>query len=328
MKKLYLHIGTEKTGSTSIQHFLRDNKKQLSETGYFFHNNNTFKLARSFSEKIKNYHDVDSENVKKQHYEELINITKSCNNVIISCEFFHSRINTKSEIKNICDFFHGIFDEIVLICYLRDFAYLCESLYSTSIRFNNYINSDDKLITGNIPIFDQFVSECTPKHKYFNYMSFLDLWRNELKKENMKVALFNKESFFQGDLISDFSNKINLPLEESFNLNIPPKNESLSLEAQITLRAVHKGLKGEKRKKLATHIINNHSKKANLLSKAQYDKIFNDFLEVNISLNETFKLNKKSKLAFTYSPPKPKTPLRENDLMLIFSESLKITTEA
>lgn len=327
MKKLYLHIGTEKTGSTSIQHFLRDNKTQLSQSGYYFYNNNTFKLARSFSEKKKNYHEADSEKVKELHREELINITKNFNNIVISCEFFHSRINTKNEINSICDYFHEVFDEIILICYLRDFAYLCESLYSTSIRFNNYISADDELITGNIAPFEKFIIECSPRHKYYNYLEFLDLWSHELKEENIKVALFQKDSFFQGNLISDFSKKIDLPLNEEFNLSVPYKNESLSLEAQTILKSVHKTLKGEKRKKVVSHIINKHSKKSNLLTKKQYDKIFHDFLEINIALNEKFRINKESRLAFTYTPPKEKSIINEDDLIQIFSESIKITAE-
>ena len=34
MKTLYLHIGTPKTGTTSIQHFCYDNMNRLSEEGY------------------------------------------------------------------------------------------------------------------------------------------------------------------------------------------------------------------------------------------------------------------------------------------------------
>ena len=33
MKKLFLHIGTHKTGTTAIQIFLNENKKHLSNLG-------------------------------------------------------------------------------------------------------------------------------------------------------------------------------------------------------------------------------------------------------------------------------------------------------
>ena len=36
MKTLYLHIGTPKTGTTSIQNFCMDNQKQLEEKGFYF----------------------------------------------------------------------------------------------------------------------------------------------------------------------------------------------------------------------------------------------------------------------------------------------------
>ena len=36
MKTLYLHIGTPKTGTTSLQHFCHDNQQKLAEKGYFY----------------------------------------------------------------------------------------------------------------------------------------------------------------------------------------------------------------------------------------------------------------------------------------------------
>jgi hypothetical protein len=36
MHKALLHIGTEKTGSTSIQNFLYKNESELNKRGYFF----------------------------------------------------------------------------------------------------------------------------------------------------------------------------------------------------------------------------------------------------------------------------------------------------
>jgi hypothetical protein len=44
--KLILHIGTEKTGSSTIQHVLKKNQKTLLDNGYFFINSTRFGLKK------------------------------------------------------------------------------------------------------------------------------------------------------------------------------------------------------------------------------------------------------------------------------------------
>ena len=54
MSTLFLHIGTSKTGSTSLQSFLNINKKNLLKNNYYFYSNdssgNFASLAYIFSE--------------------------------------------------------------------------------------------------------------------------------------------------------------------------------------------------------------------------------------------------------------------------------------
>ena len=51
MKKIFVHIGGHKTGSTAIQEHLKINKKNLTSKGYFYYDtyeSNTFsKLIKS-----------------------------------------------------------------------------------------------------------------------------------------------------------------------------------------------------------------------------------------------------------------------------------------
>ena len=54
MSTLFLHIGTSKTGSTSLQNYLKNNKKNLLNNNYYFYSNETSgnfaSLAYIFSE--------------------------------------------------------------------------------------------------------------------------------------------------------------------------------------------------------------------------------------------------------------------------------------
>lgn len=88
MKKLIIHIGTGKTGSTSLQHFLRDNNKELNSHNYNYASNflidcNHHNLSHNF---LKIFD-------KTELYEKNIDIFsdylhESNHHEIISSEFF------------------------------------------------------------------------------------------------------------------------------------------------------------------------------------------------------------------------------------------------
>ncbi len=164
MKKIYLHIGTFKTGSTAIQFHMHQNKDLLLENGfyygdyfehYYLHSNLCYGLleealkAHGMYERYKNHPrflnvaqkpDEVIERIK-QHAAEVPS-------VIISCEaFFADAFRTlvglytevsyqeKKDInaymrRRLKELLYSISDQVVIVCYLRRQDLFVEAQYN------------------------------------------------------------------------------------------------------------------------------------------------------------------------------------------------------
>ncbi|RTI89738.1 hypothetical protein C3I03_08485, partial [Campylobacter jejuni] len=84
-------------------------------------------------------------------------------------------------------------------------------------------------LKGNIS--DNFLSHPNKNNLFktiCNYKQTLENWINVFQKENIIVKLFDKNEFYQGDLLKDFINTIGLEWDDNFI--IPDKqNETLDL---------------------------------------------------------------------------------------------------
>ncbi|EKP1908563.1 hypothetical protein P3G11_001903 [Campylobacter coli] len=78
-------------------------------------------------------------------------------------------------------------------------------------------------------------------HHICNHKQTLQWWGEVFGKENLIVRLFDKNEFYQGDLLKDFIHSIGLEWDDEFI--IPPKqNESLDLLGIDLLRRINKFL--------------------------------------------------------------------------------------
>lgn len=210
--KLILHIGTEKTGTTSIQTYLYENRDLLIESGFYipkiFGKINHRKVpaycvrAEKLDEFHKSNHIVTEEqfivfkqNLYKEIQDEFKNLPNNIHTVIISSEHFHSRLIFQDEVDNVQKLFAPFFSEIKIITYLRRQIELVTSLYSTDLKSGNIV-----------PELNTFIkNRCVLQSPYFNYVKFLSLWENSFGKENLEVRLFEKTKLYENNLILDFS---------------------------------------------------------------------------------------------------------------------------
>ena len=149
--KAIVHIGTEKTGTSSIQLFLRRNRRALEARGYHFLQSagktNNWALPAYCTEQSR-FDDFDRfpeveagmslEAFRRDFIgrfeEELRSLPGNVHTVVISSEHFHSRLRTDKEMSNIRDLLSSYFDDIRIICYIREQAETCASWYSTSMK--------------------------------------------------------------------------------------------------------------------------------------------------------------------------------------------------
>jgi len=212
--KIYLHIGTEKTGTTSIQSFLADNRDELHKHKIMYSkvlgdpNNIRLSIALQDTDKI----DDSRIHAKITTKEKILNFKEELRSdlseeiqkekpeiLIISSEHLSSRMNREKEIKRLKYFLNQFSDDITVIVYLRRQDKFFESLYSTAIKKGNVIDFSfpDKGREG----------------QNFHYNRMLKLWENVFGFENIKVNIFEKSRLFQKDVISDFIHTLNLPIK-------------------------------------------------------------------------------------------------------------------
>lgn len=163
----------------------------------------------------------------KEFAAELSGLPSHVHTVIISSEHFHSRIRAADEVDNVRRFLTQFFDEIRIVCYLREQVATSSSFYSTSLR------------AGDAVSFSDFMRRCKPMNYYFNHDRILANWERCFGFDALDVSLFSRARFVNGDLLQDFTVKIDPALNGSLNTSIEAENESLTPEGQSLLHAIN-----------------------------------------------------------------------------------------
>lgn len=239
----YVHIGTEKTGTTSIQEFLMSNREIFLKKdilySYAIGNNGSqwdFTFLAYSGIKRDLYclsRKIDTMCKFLQHKNRIISDLKveiqktKCKNILISSEHLSSRLQDTKEIREVLNILYSLgFKNIKIIIYLREQSSEVVSAFSTAIKSGSDISSiqrnPDKYIRG-------------------KYNLLLLKWIEVFGKENIIVKLFDKNEFYQGDLLKDFIYSIGLEWDDKFI--IPPKqNETLDLMGIEILKRINEHL--------------------------------------------------------------------------------------
>ena len=120
---IYIHIGLQKTGTTSLQYILEKMnllKHPLDKSRYT--NSKEKEFYSSGNQKI--FRLSKKNKLKKSYFED-----KANKNVIISCENFTNPYNKLKGLKNLLSFLTSNNLNFILICTLRDFDNFSKSLY-------------------------------------------------------------------------------------------------------------------------------------------------------------------------------------------------------
>lgn len=224
----FLHIGVEKTGTTSLQNHLYKNKDILRKKKFIltksfgFPNNYKLSLISSnASTKNKSRYCLNFlKNPKLNKYRILRKAKgelKSANKqhkFIFSSEHLHSKLKSAEEIQNIKENLQSIgFKSFSIVVVLRPVIEMLRSRISTGFKNGNFENPI---------IFDPW------KHKVphvYQIKSTMKRWMDIFGKENLSVIQYSKES-----LLSDFFELIDSEIDISSFSPLVNKNKSLSFE--------------------------------------------------------------------------------------------------
>jgi hypothetical protein len=214
--KLILHIGTEKTGTTTLQHFLSMNRDRLMENGVLVPRSLGTRNHRLLAA-IANDDDLVDDFIIRQQLqnkeerlaakrrwldsfaEEIKN--KSPEKVIITSEHLQSRLRKDEEIERLKSILDTFFDKIAVVVYFREPISTAISALSTSIKYGS--------VAGDIPF---------PKNDYFdnlvNHERTVKRWGQIFGYENLRIRLFEPDALTDGDLIADFCASAKLPADD------------------------------------------------------------------------------------------------------------------
>lgn len=313
-RKLILHIGTEKTGTSSIQEVLFHNRNLLNDRGFhflqsagtknnraltaccldedhyddFFEQNN----IRSLEEKIR-----FKKNTIKNFKNEISRLNGNTHTVIISSEHFHSRTIRPDEINRVKSLFDPFFNDITIVCYLREQVQTCLSLYSTAVK------------VGNICTLDSMIRNCNPSNVYYNYYVLLNNWKSIFIDAKFDVRRFDRKFLYNNDLIDDFFKIIDIDILDKIKRTNSSANESLTVFGQHLALSFNKAIPrylptGETDLTWSNgmeKISSLFSGKGESVPLDVYDSVFNRFKLSNEKLSKVYL---DSKILFEYNPPK------------------------
>ncbi|PNW26319.1 sulfotransferase domain-containing protein [Formosa algae] len=231
--KCYLHIGTEKTGTTTIQSFFSKNREKLVLKNYYYpkslglSNHRLLSLAAynpqrrdDYTKKLGLFSDEDLMKYQTkilQNFKSELNQLPTETKIICSNEHIQSRLTTLDEINRLHIILKQVgIKDITIIVYLRNPSEIANSLFSTAIKSGS--------TEFEVP---------QPSNKYYdnicNHKKTIENYTSVFGKKNVVVRLFQKEKFVNQSLIHDISKIIGLNSLID-KLALPEnKNESLSL---------------------------------------------------------------------------------------------------
>jgi hypothetical protein len=245
MKRAILHIGTEKTGTTSIQKFLYENRIKLGASGMLFpasagfiSNQNLVVYGKQAPESDLAPPSLDvndatelaawKEKFAQEHCSEVLAFQERHEDsmLIYSAEHLQSRLTTVPEIKRIARLLRPLFDQIEVVVYLRRQDLYALSAHSTSVRGGKQESFSFEAINAQGP--------------YYNYRLLLENWSEVFGAEALQVRLFEKQRLIGNDVVSDFQNVTSINTLKLDLVKPNSVNEALSFTALCVLREFNK----------------------------------------------------------------------------------------
>lgn len=213
--KLILHIGTEKTGTTYLQHTLMLNRELLAKKSIFIpppigglksHRAYTIPFIDNFENEstriLKLAHPSQLKKAKiklRQEIEKtLITLESKYHTCVISAEHFSSRTKNPEEINQVLQFFLQYFEKINIVVYLRDQYSFLVSTYSESLK------------SGWTGSFEDHLKRIDLTNPFWNFSVLLERW-SAIPKVSVHPFVYPRKNINKSfDIVDDFIMQTNL----------------------------------------------------------------------------------------------------------------------
>ena len=240
--QVFLHIGTEKTGTTSLQNFLTANRDVLIGSGILYpgtlgKKSNHVKLAiyaanrtRGLGARIGLKDDNDLVRFRNRTQAAFLEevAMRQPDKIILSNEHCHSRLRTIEEIERVRYLLEKLTGRPKVVIYFRRQDRMAVSFYTT------------RLIAGHAPKTILPVSGM-PSY-YYDFLSIFENWARVFGPENIIPRIYRRDVDRSWDIVEDLRDLASLPSGISYK-RPAIANESLSVLGQEYVRTLNVLLK-------------------------------------------------------------------------------------
>ncbi len=206
---IYFHIGTPKTGTTSLQQFLAANRDRLARQGYHFptflgHENHT-KLAAYAIESdrvvpvkidLKLTNPIKINSFREQLRKEFKREIPAEGDYILSNEHCSGHLFDRQELTRLKDLLTSSGQEVRLILYCREPVAAFASRYSTLLKIG-HVNP-------------MRVPRPIQLERWYDYLAIANRWTEVFGRNSLTVRLFSRDAMKGGDIRRDFCDVLGL----------------------------------------------------------------------------------------------------------------------
>lgn len=245
MKKLYLHIGTPKTGTTAIQSFCYVNRNLLAKDGIQWpvevETRRFADAALPQSGNIDKIFTFKNQSSIKEKAEHLYHMIEPYAVSLVSCE--HIWIEHYRNIPDIIKFLYELNHEleILVIVYLRNQADYFESLYREHIETYDETNCYTEVVEYFLRNKYAVYSPSPGLVKGWNSCDYYGLISSIEKAlgQNGKLLIGNYNNLKNNDIIENFFDMIGITITDEYERNKHWANPSLDAEMLEIKRVIN-----------------------------------------------------------------------------------------
>ncbi|MCR9134536.1 MAG: hypothetical protein NXI27_00965 [Alphaproteobacteria bacterium] len=206
-----LHIGAEKSGSTSLQHWFYANRACLAESGICLSDAlgspTNRKLSLYFQRRVDGWtktNDLEDRDKRRAFLkpaldrlrQEVKQAENDAHTFLITSEHLHSRLDRQDLLDELGEFMFSLFESIEVVGYVRNQAELAVSAYSTALRVNETRSLAD------------YIKNIGPETYTFNHHASASLWSNTFGNSSVRFRVFDNCLKMANGVVTDFAENV------------------------------------------------------------------------------------------------------------------------